>query len=447
MLENIYKLLASMKKSEEDWEEAFNSNFELLLRIVGANSGVVVLRERDGFVEKVRAGYEDDEFYYDFLVRGKGNFEKIEASTKPVLFRSESFNLGNQQSEFALASRVFSSRMEGFVIFEFQSNARLELSSWIIGLIAYRISELITNVSSETQSDSFSNKSNIGYDESTLWLLNLSENWEGVFLKALDRKRFTILSEEGSGQKKIIKSIFADRKISGELFFLNSIPSNLAKLEKSLSNWLEISKDGWLVFERPQEWSLSQQKLIYEILQKQQNYYSMIIFFVNRNWNTEERYYSLWKFIEEVVLEIPSIRTLEKQQLTEFVKLVCKEIGKENFRSRIQLSDSAMEKLLDFSKEYNYELLRQILEETIIGLQGTSIQMEDLTLDGYTKDFSEIHTSEDDVDLNKIKERIERQKILEASRLYSGNQVRMAKALHISRGSLQYKMKKFGLTK
>jgi DNA-binding NtrC family response regulator len=51
----------------------------------------------------------------------------------------------------------------------------------------------------------------------------------------------------------------------------------------------------------------------------------------------------------------------------------------------------------------------------------------------------------DDLDLPKCVEALERQKILLAEKIFAGNQLRMAKALKISRGALQYKMKNLGL--
>jgi transcriptional regulator with PAS, ATPase and Fis domain len=52
---------------------------------------------------------------------------------------------------------------------------------------------------------------------------------------------------------------------------------------------------------------------------------------------------------------------------------------------------------------------------------------------------------DEDLDLRRSVEILEKHKVLHAMKLFSGNQMRMSKALGISRGSLQYKMKQMGL--
>ena len=52
---------------------------------------------------------------------------------------------------------------------------------------------------------------------------------------------------------------------------------------------------------------------------------------------------------------------------------------------------------------------------------------------------------DEDLDLRRSVEFLEKQKVLHAMKLFSGTQMRMSKALGISRGSLQYKMKHMGL--
>jgi transcriptional regulator with PAS, ATPase and Fis domain len=56
-----------------------------------------------------------------------------------------------------------------------------------------------------------------------------------------------------------------------------------------------------------------------------------------------------------------------------------------------------------------------------------------------------LHKIDEDLDLRRSVEVLEKQKVLHAMKLFSGNQMRMSKALGISRGSLQYKMKQMGL--
>jgi DNA-binding protein Fis len=81
---------------------------------------------------------------------------------------------------------------------------------------------------------------------------------------------------------------------------------------------------------------------------------------------------------------------------------------------------------ISYLKQLLVKLFAQRLAKTIICLETES-------------------NPEMDLDLRKGVHELEREKIETANRIFEGNQVRMAKALGISRGSLQYRLKQMEL--
>ncbi|PKA18517.1 helix-turn-helix domain-containing protein, partial [Leptospira haakeii] len=111
-------------------------------------------------------------------------------------------------------------------------------------------------------------------------------------------------------------------------------------------------------------------------------------------------------------------------------------------RPDLALSEDAIESLVESSSCQNLEDLRNAIEEAVLNSGSGEIRNSDLKKEG-PKGIS--LPDPEDLDLRKAVEAVERQKILLADKLFGGNQIRMAKALGISRGSLQYKLKNLGL--
>lgn len=109
------------------------------------------------------------------------------------------------------------------------------------------------------------------------------------------------------------------------------------------------------------------------------------------------------------------------------------------YRREVEISDDAMEKIVSLQWPGNHEQLESTLEATFLLADSGVIRADqirpELWFDG------EI----DELNLRQRSEQMETSLLLKAYALHGGNQVHMAKALGISRGSLQYRMARLGL--
>ncbi|MBX7058527.1 MAG: sigma 54-interacting transcriptional regulator [Leptospirales bacterium] len=110
------------------------------------------------------------------------------------------------------------------------------------------------------------------------------------------------------------------------------------------------------------------------------------------------------------------------------------------YRREIQLADGALEALKKHSWRGNWRELKNSLESAFLMCSGATIEAPDLRLGLWSspEDW-------DDLNLRRRQQELERALILRAYGLHGGNQVQMARALGISRGSLQYKLDKYRL--
>ncbi|MCR9144684.1 MAG: sigma 54-interacting transcriptional regulator [bacterium] len=115
-----------------------------------------------------------------------------------------------------------------------------------------------------------------------------------------------------------------------------------------------------------------------------------------------------------------------------------------SFRLRYQrdvhLDGDALDAMLRHDWRGNWRELKNTLESAFLMSAGTVIQAADLRLGLWT-----VPEDWDDLNLRKKSAEVEKNLLLRAYSLHAGNQVQMARALGISRGSLQYKLEKYGL--
>jgi hypothetical protein len=116
----------------------------------------------------------------------------------------------------------------------------------------------------------------------------------------------------------------------------------------------------------------------------------------------------------------------------------------ESFRQRyhrdVRLTEAALGAMLRHDWRGNWRELKNTLESAFLMAAGTTIRPEDLRLGLWT-----VPEDWDDLNLRKRSAEVEKNLLLRAYSLHAGNQVQMARALGISRGSLQYKLEKYGL--
>lgn len=142
----------------------------------------------------------------------------------------------------------------------------------------------------------------------------------------------------------------------------------------------------------------------------------------------------LWKN----VISLPPLRNCVTQLDDEIGRLM--NIFRKTYRRKIDLSPEAREALGKYHWPGNWRELKNTLESAFLMASENLIHEKELRLGRWSapEDW-------DDLNLRKHSEAFEKMLLLRAYALHSGNQVQMARALGISRGSLQYKMDKHKL--
>ena len=146
----------------------------------------------------------------------------------------------------------------------------------------------------------------------------------------------------------------------------------------------------------------------------------------------------LYRILEAGKVVLPPLR-VRKDRLEEEVERL---LGgfRARYRRDVRLDSGALDAMLKYEWRGNWRELRNTLESAFLMTADSAIRREDLRLGLWAapEDW-------DDLNLRRRSEEFEKSLLLRAYSLHSGNQVQMARALGISRGSLQYKLEKYGL--
>jgi hypothetical protein len=404
---------------------------------IGAFCGVLVEQSEDGsgFIEKASFGYGDDGFFYSFLARGKGYLEKLQKGDEPFLFSKEEFPLFSENGKFAVVTRLQkANQFLGFILLEF--NGSEEKAKWLSHLLAYYLSpkETIQIPAKELQ-----------FVSAIEWILN---NWKTTQkeLENLDQtKPILIKGEIGSGKKALSRYLSKQWGRKGEWICINTIPIQVGKLEKSLLHWEEIlGKEGSIVLENLGNLNLGQQRIFYEWIQNSQ--FARNAFFLDSGESKNEIYPAFWDLLGQNSISLPSLVKLEREGKKQLILAVFKDLILSLGKNQIQISEAIINQLLDRKNLVNLEEVKNTLVKAIWKSNSSTLTLEEDI--GKENESIQIGLQDsEDLDLPKCVEALERQKILLAEKIFAGNQLRMAKALNISRGSLQYKMKNLGLIK
>lgn len=420
-----------------------DSIFANLAQIVDASCGILVLKEAaDSFIEFASFGYESD-FYYSFLARGNGQFEIIRNSDNPVLFSPKDFSLYRSDSFSGLGMRIiYKEESLGFIFLEFKK----EISSLQINflqLLSEKFGLLHANKLNITSPIHSSKSTN---SEPTICYQLFDFILEGSigFTNSLKANRFmNVQGSQGAGKKSLVKYIYKKLDLQGKLIYLNSLPEQIVKLEKSIQDWIALSGNGILVIENVSGLTMGQQRVFFEFI-KEPVLEPRIIFLDDLTRHKED-YQPFWNLLSQHTTELPNLLTLNKEKLKTVVDLLFKHLRQINHRPDMTLSEDTYEFLFNFPYKENLRDLRNLLEQAIVGSKENIIKKEFYLKLNNSKIQSLDFQNEEDLDLRKSVQALERQKILLANKIFSGNQIRMAKALGVSRGSLQYKMKQLEL--
>jgi len=145
----------------------------------------------------------------------------------------------------------------------------------------------------------------------------------------------------------------------------------------------------------------------------------------------------LFRILSPSTFVLPPVRTCRDRIPEEVARLMNKLRARHG--REIDISDRALASLSEMDWPGNWLQLKNSLESAFLLCAGSTIEPEDL------KKGSAGFEEADDLNLRRRAMHLERELIQKAYALHGGNQVQMARALGISRGSLQYKLGKYGI--
>lgn len=430
----------------ENWAVELERFFFEIGVVLGALCGVVVLfsEEENGYIERASFGYGEEGFFYEFLASNGEEFKRVASSSFPVIYSKKNGVLRyNEQTQNILVCRIYHTVMHGFILMEFPVEPVPTGVLFLLNLFSEKLAEAI-----EGKRVYQHTKSNLGW---VSYSHDFARAILGVVPKLQEKldflkvKRYLYLvTEKGKIKNRIVQYLHDFLGREGELLYLNYLPEQVGKFEKSLNEWLEIAKDGTIVIERCSEMEPSHQRIFFEkMTNNQENLF--YIFCDEFDAPTLSSYTPFQKLLEGNTIKIPQFSILESEKRLFILQALFKEVCNLLNRRKIQLTHEALKFLEEISQERELGELEYVLEEAILKCKGPELTKEDLAKVWKERaSFSSLFDS-DDLNLRRSVEALERQKILLAHRIFSGNQLRMAKALGISRGSLQYKMKQMGI--
>lgn len=425
-----------------DWSqlEMVSGAFEQLVQVLVANCGVLILagKDGDGFAEVASVGYGEEGYYYSFMARGKGLFEKIMTDSRPLVLLADKYDAFHEQTEFIIIARIFyAERMLGFLLVEFGGKFQ-DLYKLFLAAIAEKIAIVYYHILYGTPHQLKMNSGKNSHKIMEKLIDDYPGLQQGIELR-LAKNVLMIRGGRGSGKKSLARYIHKRLQLSGDLIIINTIPEQLIKLEKAISDWMEMVGNGMIIIERVEEFTIAQQKFFADLFESLSQ---CRLCFLSSDRQKVSVYPPFWKQLEASAISLPGLNSLEKPLLAEIIHEMVRDIAEKNNRPDFRIEADALQALCERYYQENLTELRRGLEHSIMKANQRVLKKQDLKSDVQGgAGLADL----DDLDLRKSVESLERQKIMLANKLFAGNQVRMAKALGISRGSLQYKMKQMEL--
>lgn len=221
------------------------------------------------------------------------------------------------------------------------------------------------------------------------------------------------------------------------ILVIGFLPEQISKLEKSLDEWIRMTDSGTILIEGAEKFTSVQQKFFFKILSEGSGDFRLV-FTETEGVEPNEIFRPFREFLLQRTIVIPSLDMLNSSQKNSLIRLILDDLKESIGREDLRLSEENLQKILKMNFENNLSGLRNLLDESILSSSGSEIGIPDRKK---IRDRILTIPDSEDLDLRRAVEAVERQKILLAQKLFGGNQIRMARALGISRGSLQYKLK------
>lgn len=440
---SLFNLLFSENSSLKNKKGEFANAFEEWVRISEGVCGVLTLSsDRGKSLEEVASfGYNEDGFFYSFLSRTTGNLDKLRQGSdfSPIWFSAVENDLFHSAAAGCLVAGIRGdSFLDGFFLVEFlEKPSDAVLTLW--ALMTKKISEnsppnlsVLKANSAPTNKSDFFKKEGVGEFLAEICGVQLLPDW-------LQRKNswVRISGPSGSGKKSLGKWFHRNLNPEKGILVIGFLPEQISKLEKSLEEWIRMTNSGTILIEGAEKFTSVQQKFFFKILSGGAGDFRLF-FTENSGVEPTEIFRPFREFLLQRTIEIPSLSELDSSQKNFLVRLILEELKESLGREDLRLSEENLEKILRMNFDKNLSGLRNLLEESILSSSGSEIGIQDRK---EVRDRILTIPDSEDLDLRRAVEAVERQKILLAQKLFGGNQIRMARALGISRGSLQYKLK------
>jgi hypothetical protein len=434
--------LYSSKKGKDWIEKILPQAWDELCTQFEIRAGVVVLKswEEDSFFESATFGYDEDGFYYPFLSRGESGLALVKKTLGPVAFFGNEVPLFCSQGRASvLAIRIpETEEFVGFLLAEWEDSQDPKNEPSLY-LFAEKIGK---------ERGDFRPRKMKEFSQADVPSRDFSPLVAGL-VPALQQRISALSSEgilsifgaEGSGKKTLTKWVHHETRPNTTCLFLSSIPEHLGKLEKALAVWSEEAGKGSLVFLGAKKWSLGQQKIVMDWMASEAKVCQVI--FVDSEEEPSEILPGFSKLLRKNPLQIPGFSYLEKSQFRNIILSLFRDLVQMQNRQGLLLEEGAVVTLLEKNYPNHFTDLKNTLLSGILKSKGNLIREDDLK-----GDISRLNLGvpdAEDLNLRSGIQALEREKILNAMRIFSRNQIRMAKALGISRGALQNKMKQLGL--
>ncbi|WP_210409369.1 helix-turn-helix domain-containing protein [Leptospira fletcheri] len=433
--------------SAEELRFLLPETFPYLLQVLKGEVGLLVLASdlEPGSLEEVASlGYGEEGFFYTFLSRGSEVRQSLESERSPFfLTKDQASGLYKSGSEGCLLSGIYlDEKLQGFLLIELSSPPE----PWQTMLLALLCQNIARSFRSEKKEASAGfAPSREATEERWSCMGKLLFRMSGGGKSVLDNYRklgmLKIRGPRSSGKKTLAKWLHRNESADRGFLVIGVLPEQAGKLEKSLEEWETMVQGGTLIFEKIQEYSALQQKLLYEYSIAERSR-PRLVFLENSEISPKEELVFFRSFLESNFIELPIWSNWPKEDREEMVTLFFEEAKEAQGRRDLVLSKEARTHLVHPEMNRNLEDLRNLIEEGVLHTSGRELL-------GFSETISRPQgvsiPDADDLDLRKAVEALERQKILLAYKLFGGNQIRMSKALGISRGSLQYKLKNLGL--
>lgn len=431
--------------SAENWAENWIQVFEEVGIFLGALCGIVVLYSEDerAFVESSSFGYGDEGFFYEFLKSDGTEFTRLAISPEPIIYRVEKKNYAfNEKTKSIFVQRIYPSEMRGFILLEFPFEDIPTKIKFLLSAVLEKITRDLFGderaLQEENSEEKYSKEHFIAQT-----ILKLASNWDEDMSRSKLKKNLYLISEKGKVRNKVIKYIHNLLQGDGELLFINYLPEQVGKFEKSLREWLQIASNGTLVIERASEIEPSHQRIFLENIGK--NTENVFFLFWDEASEIKNPYLPFQKLLQENLIKIQRFSSVESEKRLFILEGLFKEVCKLSNRKKMHISKEALEFLDKTARESELGEIEGVLEIAVLRCRDFNLSREELEKTWNERATLPALLDLEELDLRKSVEALEKHKILLAHRLFSGNQLRMAKALGISRGSLQYKMKQMGI--